>query len=123
MKVWTNVYSIKSFNSSQNDKENKINSFFQIKNELLAIQVKLLDLSLIHIYFYCYNLAKDDLTYILATDADVKFEPSDVMALMDLMSRNPKVGAVCGRTHPMGAGPMVWYQIFDYAIGHWLLKV
>ena len=63
------------------------------------------------------------MTYILATDADVKFNPSDVMALMDLMSRNPKVGAVCGRTHPMGNGPMVWYQIFDYAIGHWLLKV
>ena len=45
------------------------------------------------------------------------------MALMDLMSRNPDVGAVCGRTHPLGSGPMVWYQIFDYAIGHWLLKV
>ena len=45
------------------------------------------------------------------------------MALMDLMSRDPTVGAVCGRTHPMGSGPLVWYQIFDYAIGHWLLKV
>lgn len=67
--------------------------------------------------------SRDDLTYILATDADVKFTPNDVMALMDLMSRNPKVGAVCGRTHPMGSGPMVWYQMFDYAIGHWLLKV
>jgi len=65
----------------------------------------------------------DDLTYILATDADVKFKPNDVMALMDFMSRNPDVGAVCGRTHPLGSGPMVWYQIFDYAIGHWLLKV
>ena len=42
---------------------------------------------------------------------------------MDFMSRDPSVGAVCGRTHPMGSGPMVWYQIFDYAIGHWLLKV
>ena len=39
------------------------------------------------------------------------------------MSRDPSVGAVCGRTHPMGTGPMVWYQVFDYAIGHWLLKV
>ena len=45
------------------------------------------------------------------------------MALMDLMSSNPDVGAVCGRTHPSGSGPMVWYQVFDYAIGHWLLKV
>jgi len=64
-----------------------------------------------------------DHAYILTTDADVKFRPYDVMALMDLMSRDPSVGAVCGRTHPMGSGPLVWYQIFDYAIGHWLLKV
>ena len=53
----------------------------------------------------------------------MKFRPYDVMALMDLMSRDPSVGAVCGRTHPMGSGPLVWYQVFDYAIGHWLLKV
>ena len=65
----------------------------------------------------------DDLTYILTTDADVKFSPKDVMALMDLMSRNSNVGAVCGRTLPMGTGPLIWYQHFDYAIGHWLLKV
>ena len=64
-----------------------------------------------------------DYSYILTTDADVKFHPEDVSALMDFMSRDPSVGAVCGRTHPMGSGPMVWYQIFDYAIGHWLLKV
>eukprot|EP00794_Sanderia_malayensis_P016163 gene16163-17786_t len=64
-----------------------------------------------------------DHAYILTTDADVKFTPDDVMALMDRMSRDPNVGAVCGRTHPMGSGPLVWYQIFDYAIGHWLLKV
>lgn len=64
-----------------------------------------------------------DHSFILTTDADVKFHPEDVTALMDFMSRDPSVGAVCGRTHPMGSGPLVWYQIFDYAIGHWLLKV
>ena len=63
------------------------------------------------------------MTYILTTDADVEFSPDDVSALMDLMIRNHRVGAVCGRTRPMGAGPLVWYQIFDYAVGHWLLKV
>ena len=63
-----------------------------------------------------------DHSFILTTDADVKFHPEDVTALMDFMSRDPSVGAVCGRTHPMGSGPLVWYQIFDYAIGHWLLK-
>jgi len=66
---------------------------------------------------------EDDLTYILTTDADVKFTPEDVSALMDLMTRDHKVGAVCGRTRPMGNGPLVWYQIFDYAVGHWFLKV
>jgi len=64
-----------------------------------------------------------DHSFILTTDADVKFHPEDVTALMDFMSRDPSVGAVCGRTHPMGTGPLVWYQTFDYAIGHWLLKV
>uniref|UniRef100_A0A7M5WVI9 chitin synthase n=1 Tax=Clytia hemisphaerica TaxID=252671 RepID=A0A7M5WVI9_9CNID len=81
------------------------------------------DVYVIYVLDFKQDKSKDDLTYILATDADVRFAPTDVMALMDLMSRNPRVGAVCGRTHPMGSGPMVWYQIFDYAIGHWLLKV
>lgn len=38
------------------------------------------------------------------------------------MRKNPKVGAACGRIHPIGSGPMVWYQKFEYAIGHWLQK-
>lgn len=67
--------------------------------------------------------ANRDHSFILTTDADVKFRPKDVTALMDFMIRDPSVGAVCGRTQPMGSGPLVWYQIFDYAIGHWLLKV
>lgn len=32
------------------------------------------------------------------------------------------LGAACGRIHPTGSGPMVWYQTFEYAIGHWLQK-
>ena len=65
----------------------------------------------------------DENTYILTTDADVKFTHESVEALLDLMSRDPSVGAVCGRTHPLGVGPIVWYQVFDYAIGHWFQKV
>ncbi|XP_035669155.1 uncharacterized protein LOC118411184 [Branchiostoma floridae] len=61
-------------------------------------------------------------TYILATDADVKFSPESAIALLDLARRDPTVGAVCGRTHPLGSGPMVWYQKFDYAVGHWYQK-
>lgn len=65
----------------------------------------------------------DENTYILTTDADVRFTHESVEALLDLMVRDPNVGAVCGRTHPLGVGPIVWYQIFDYAIGHWFQKV
>ena len=65
----------------------------------------------------------DQNTYILTTDADVKFTHESVEALLDLMMRDPGVGAVCGRTHPLGVGPVVWYQVFDYAIGHWFQKV
>ena len=68
-------------------------------------------------------LDKHDDVFILTIDADVRFTPADVIALMDRMSRNHRVGAVCGRTHPLGSGRLVWYQVFDYAIGHWMLKV
>ncbi|CAB4015437.1 Chitin synthase 6, partial [Paramuricea clavata] len=62
-------------------------------------------------------------TYILTTDADVRFDADSVEALLDRLIRDPNVGAVCGRTHPLGHGPLVWYQMFDYAIGHWFQKV
>ncbi|XP_013407366.1 uncharacterized protein LOC106171524 [Lingula anatina] len=70
--------------------------------------------------------ANDDMsdheTFILTTDADVKFSTDSVEALLDNMVRDNNVGAVCARTHPMGSGPLVWYQTFDYAIGHWFQK-
>ena len=61
-------------------------------------------------------------TYILTTDADIEFTAESAMILLDTLASNREVGAVCARTHPKGSGAMYWYQIFDYAIGHWLLK-
>ncbi|XP_050401180.2 chitin synthase chs-2 [Patella vulgata] len=61
-------------------------------------------------------------TFVLALDGDVDFKPESVKLLIDRMKKNKKVGAVCGRIHPIGSGPMVWYQQFEYAIGHWLQK-
>ncbi|KAH9513510.1 Chitin synthase, class 2 [Bulinus truncatus] len=61
-------------------------------------------------------------SYILTTDADVMFTPDSVEALLDLMTRDSSIGAVCARTHPMGSGPLVWYQVFEYAVGHWFQK-
>jgi chitin synthase len=67
------------------------------------------------------NLNLDN-TFILTTDADVDFKAESVLVLLDMLARDSHVGAVCARTHPLGGGPLYWYQIFDYAIGHWLQK-
>ncbi|KAG5866370.1 hypothetical protein JTB14_021883 [Gonioctena quinquepunctata] len=66
------------------------------------------------------NLSRN--TYILALDGDIDFEPQAVHLLVDLMKKNDTLGAACGRIHPVGVGVMSWYQIFEYAIGHWLQK-
>ncbi|XP_030646448.1 chitin synthase chs-1-like [Chanos chanos] len=61
-------------------------------------------------------------TYILALDGDTDFQPSALMLLIDRLKLYPDVGAACGRIHPTGTGPMVWYQKFEYAVGHWMQK-
>ncbi|XP_064596957.1 uncharacterized protein LOC135463580 isoform X2 [Liolophura sinensis] len=65
---------------------------------------------------------KAENTFILTLDGDVDFKPDAVKLLLDRMKKNKKVGAVCGRIHPIGSGPMVWYQQFEYSVGHWLQK-
>ncbi|XP_078503969.1 chitin synthase chs-2-like [Lissotriton helveticus] len=61
-------------------------------------------------------------TYILALDGDTDFQPSSLLLLVDRLRMYPNVGAACGRIHPTGVGPMVWYQKFEYAVAHWLQK-
>ncbi|CAO1376539.1 unnamed protein product [Diamesa hyperborea] len=61
-------------------------------------------------------------TYLLALDGDIDFQPKAVRLLVDRMKIDHDLGAACGRIHPVGSGPMVWYQLFEYAIGHWLQK-
>uniref|UniRef100_A0A668ATZ7 chitin synthase n=1 Tax=Myripristis murdjan TaxID=586833 RepID=A0A668ATZ7_9TELE len=64
----------------------------------------------------------DEHTYILALDGDTDFHPKAVILLVDRLRMYENVGAACGRIHPTGMGPMVWYQKFEYAVGHWLQK-
>lgn len=52
-------------------------------------------------------------TFILALDGDINFRPPAVRLLVDLMKKNKNLGAACGRIHPVGSGPMVWYQKFE----------
>uniref|UniRef100_A0A8C4ESJ2 chitin synthase n=1 Tax=Dicentrarchus labrax TaxID=13489 RepID=A0A8C4ESJ2_DICLA len=68
------------------------------------------------------RLISDDNTYILALDGDTDFQPKAVILLVDRLRMYYNVGAACGRIHPTGMGPMVWYQKFEYAVGHWLQK-
>nr|AHX26709.1 chitin synthase [Platynereis dumerilii] len=65
---------------------------------------------------------KAENTFLLVLDGDVDFKPEAVVLLIDRLKRNPKTGGACGRIHPIGSGPVVWYQIFEYAIGHWMQK-
>lgn len=60
-----------------------------------------------------------DNTFILALDGDVDFKPSAVQLLVDRMRKNEKVGAACGRIHPIGTGTnscgiSVRVHLFDY---------
>uniref|UniRef100_A0A672FU87 chitin synthase n=1 Tax=Salarias fasciatus TaxID=181472 RepID=A0A672FU87_SALFA len=61
-------------------------------------------------------------SYILVSDGDTDFQPAAVMLLIDRLRMYPNVGAACGRIHPTGSGPAVWFQKFEYAISHWLQK-
>ena len=45
-----------------------------------------------------------DNTFLLTLDGDVDFQPSAVQLLVDRMKKNDKVGAACGRIHPVGTG-------------------
>ncbi|KAM9839122.1 chitin synthase chs-2-like [Aulostomus maculatus] len=61
-------------------------------------------------------------TYLLALDGDTDFHPTALMLLIDRLRIYPNVGAACGRIHPTGTGPTVWFQKFEYAVSHWLQK-
>jgi chitin synthase len=43
-------------------------------------------------------------TFILALDGDIDFKPEAVHLLLDLMKKDEKLGAACGRIHPVGKG-------------------
>lgn len=68
------------------------------------------------------NHLDEENTFILTTDADIDFSAESATVLLDSLASNKEVGAVCARTHPIGSGAIYWYQVFDYAIGHWFLK-
>jgi chitin synthase len=43
-------------------------------------------------------------TFILALDGDIDFKPEALHVLLDLMKKDERLGAACGRIHPTGNG-------------------
>lgn len=80
----------------------------------------------LHIYFKDVLgpklLLEAENTFILSMDGDVDFGPDSVRMLVDRMKKNKNVGAACGRVHPIGTGPMIWFQRMEYALSYWLQK-
>ena len=65
---------------------------------------------------------KKENCYLLALDGDVDFEAVDFELVLARMVKNPDVAACCNQIHPCGKGPLVWFQRFEYAVGHWFQK-
>ena len=61
-------------------------------------------------------------SFILALDGDVKFSPIDFELVLDRLCSNHDVAACCNQIHPAGKGPIVMFQRFEYAVGHWFGK-
>ena len=61
-------------------------------------------------------------TYIMALDGDVNFMPHSLDLVLDRLTRNKHVAAACNEIRPIGSGWLVWFQKFEYAVGHWLQK-
>jgi len=57
-------------------------------------------------------------TFILALDGDVDFKPGAVQLLVDRMRKSKKVGAACGRIHPIGSGNLT-YHILKHSLLAW----
>ncbi|KAI3387050.1 hypothetical protein SNEBB_001269 [Seison nebaliae] len=68
------------------------------------------------------RLLKSENLFILLLDGDVDFNPDSVKMLLDKMKKDKRVAAVTGRIHPIGFGPMIWYQKMEYALNYWLQK-
>ena len=70
---------------------------------------------------FCVIRQQATQTYILALDGDVDFKPDAVRLLVDMMKKNPKVGAACGRIHPVGRGDNFIYNMFNHVNGKSLI--
>ncbi|CAL1526679.1 unnamed protein product [Lymnaea stagnalis] len=64
-------------------------------------------------------LVQVSLTYLRYCCIDQQKISERIPVLVTEMRKKNVAGAFY---HPIGSGAMVWYQVFEYAIGHWLQK-
>ena len=50
------------------------------------------------------NKTPSSMTFLMALDGDVDFQPEALQLLVDFLKRDTEVAAVCGRIHPTGSG-------------------
>ena len=70
------------------------------------------------------ELEKDYELMFLALDGDIDFYPKALTTCLSHLQQNRELGFCCGQIHPQGSGmnPLLYYQRFEYAIGHWFQK-
>lgn len=61
-------------------------------------------------------------TFLLALDGDVDFKPEAVLLLVDMMKKNERVGAACGRIHPIGSGNCYIRKTWNHTLKHYTEK-
>jgi len=68
----------------------------------------------------------DHSVYILMLDGDTQWNKKSLDIMRNVMAQDDRTGAICGRIIPISkaacSNPVVWYQIFEYAAGHWMQK-
>lgn len=70
---------------------------------MYKLSIVLLTDSKIFNFLFIFNSQAEN-TFILTLDGDVDFKPDAVRLLVDRLKKNKKVGAACGRIHPIGSG-------------------
>ncbi|OQV22974.1 hypothetical protein BV898_03025 [Hypsibius exemplaris] len=59
-------------------------------------------------------------SYVLFTSGSTRFKPTAVRHLLETLKQGRHIGATTCRLRPVGTGPLVWYQMFEYSMRYWL---
>ena len=114
---------------SANSKIEPVKFIVHLKDPTLIQKGKRWSQTMYFNYLYGYKTKTFDLEtthdiMFLALDGDIDFYPDALTSCMYKMQRDKEIGFCCGKIHPQGSmgNPLLWYQRFEYAVGHWFQK-